>query len=97
MDTQGTDNPEYSALSTVSSIAAKYKVLSSLIAELDVNINRKEFEALLATSHNQGFNNIKKDLEEYKKTGDYKKITQYNDFRYPSNVRAFSDEYVTFK
>lgn len=92
-----TDTPEYSALTTISSIAAKYKVLSSMISELGVDIKPKEFKALLATSHNQGFANIKKNLEEYKETGDYSKIEQYDNFQYPKGVRRYSEEYVTFQ
>jgi hypothetical protein len=91
------DSPEYGALTTVSSIASKYKVLSSLISEIGVNVSLPEFKSLLAISHNQGFGNIKKDLENYKRTGDYKYIKQYNDMSYPAGVRRYSQEYVTFK
>ena len=91
------DTPIYSALTTVSAVAAKYKVLSSIINEIGVTIKPKEFKALLAISHNQGFENIKKNLEQYKATGDYSVIEQYSNFRYPSTVRLYSEEYTTFK
>jgi len=90
------DTPEYSALTTVSSIAAKYKVLSTLITSSGVKVKASEFKAMLAISHNQGFEKIKESLQKYKETGDYSYIEKYKDFRYPKNVKMYSEEYVTF-
>lgn len=90
------DSPEYGALTTVSAIAAKYKVLSTLINDANVSIDKPEFESLLMIAHNQGFDNIKQDIINYKQTGNYNYIKQYDRMLYTKFAKQTIENHVRF-
>jgi len=90
------NSPEYGALTTASAIAAKYKVLSTIINEVGVSVDRPQFESLLIMAHNQGFDNIKQDLINYKKTGNYNYIKQYDKMIYSRIAKQTVEEHVKF-
>lgn len=81
--------PHFSGLSTFASMAQRYHKLkdifkndSALIYGEDGSLNELG-HALLLTSHNQGFNNIQKNYDKYKQSGDINELEQYKTFRYP--------------
>lgn len=81
--------PHFSGLSTFASMAQRYNKLKdmfkddvSLIYGEDGSLNELG-HALLLTSHNQGFDNIQKNYDKYKQSGDINELEQYKTFRYP--------------
>jgi hypothetical protein len=82
-------SPFFSGLSTFASVAQRFNKLKEMFGK-DINIllhddgSLNELgHALLLTSHNQGFDNIQKNYDNYKLNGDINELEQYKNFRYP--------------
>lgn len=82
-------SPQFSGLSTFASMAQRYNKLKDMFKD-DVSLIYGEDgalnelgHALLLTSHNQGFDNIQKNYDKYKQSGDINELEQYKTFRYP--------------
>ena len=85
-----TRTPEFSGLSSFASMAQRYTKLKdifkndlSLIYNDEGTLNELG-HALLHISHNQGFNNIEKNYQKYKQSGDIQELQQYVGFDYPA-------------
>jgi hypothetical protein len=93
------ESPEFSGVVTADHIARTLTKVKSLLSQVPVSIrNDKDLLAsLVSTAHNQGLDNIEKDIESYIKTKDANKLMQYKEFDYPKSVRTLNSYIVKKK
>lgn len=85
------NSPQFGGLSTFASLAQRFNYIKeqakqnpSILYNEDGSINDTTL-SLIATGHNQGMDNIRKDIRTTIKTGQ-DKLSQYQNFSYPSSV-----------